>query len=90
MKCFSNLQNDLYHMAFSIPVDVQKGRLVYTAASCLQGDSGSFLEMTPGEVTAGPGQQGAEALLLLGAPLSPGAMGWGSEGSCEFNQVIKC
>lgn len=77
-------------MAFSIPVDVQKGRLVYTAASCLQGDSSSFLEMTPGEVTAGPARQGAEALLLLGAPLSPGAMGWGSEGSSEFNQVIQC
>lgn len=50
MSCFSNLQDDFLSLqAFSVPVDVQKGRLVYKAASCLPGGSSSFLEVTPGQ-----------------------------------------
>lgn len=92
MTCFCNLQNDLYHTAFSIPVDVQKGRLVYRTASCLQGDSSSFLELTPGSLTATREQR---PCCCWGAPISPGAVWWGSEGTWEFlltapKQVIKC
>lgn len=95
MNCFSGLQNDLYHDIL-YPCGCTEGQ------ACVQNSflPARRLQQLPGDDPKRGSQRvqptrEQRPCCCSGAPISPGAVPWGSEGSSEFlptapNQVSNC